>query len=296
MMAALPSVSASWRFGITLLAGWLCLAAPTLWDFLIGTWSAYSQGHEMLLLIVIAWLLVRQGVCRVSDPLVMPPTPAWAWLGFALGLAVYAFGRTQEFIRIEILALWWISQMVLVLVAGVAAWRRSWFVWLFALFLVPVPFSLVLMLTAPLKEAVSAVATWLLGAVGYPIARTGVVITVGQYQLLVAEACAGLHSMFILEAMGLLYSHLVDHRSVWRNGLLAFFAVPVSFAANVVRVCILVVVTYHWGDATGQGFVHHFAGLVLFAAALCLMAVVDALLGLFWPDALAGDQPKELAS
>lgn len=292
MMAGLRSVTASWRFGVLVLLGWLSLAAPTLWDFLFGTWSAYSQGHEMLLLIVMVWLLVRQGVCRISEPPVLPSVPVWAWLGFALGLAAYVFGRTQEFIRVEILALWWISQMVLVLVAGVAAWRRSWFVWLFALFLVPVPFSLVLMLTAPLKEAVSAVATWLLGALGYPIARTGVVITVGQYQLLVAEACAGLHSMFILEAMGLLYSHLVDHRSVWRNGLLALFAVPVSFAANVVRVCILVVVTYHWGDATGQGFVHHFAGLVLFAAALCLMAVVDAFLGLFWPDAPGAHRPE----
>ena len=84
----------------------------------------------MLLLIVMAWLLVRQGVCRISEPPVLPSVPVWAWLGFALGLVVYVFGRTQEFIRVEILALWWITQMVLVMVAGVAAWRRSWFVWL----------------------------------------------------------------------------------------------------------------------------------------------------------------------
>ena len=70
--------------------------------------------------------------------------------------------------------------------------------------------------------------------------------------LLVAEACAGLHSMFILEAMGLLYSHLAQHTSWWRNGLLAVLAVPVSFLANVVRVMILVVVTHHFGDAAGQ--------------------------------------------
>ena len=265
-----------------LLIAWLALAVPTFWDFLFGTWSAYSQGHEMLLLAVAAWLLARQSPFSRAH-FFSAPRP-WVWAGFLMGLLAYFFGRTQEFIRIELLALWWISQMVLVLVSGWAAWRRAWFVWLFALFMVPLPFSVVLTLTAPLKEAVSAVATFLLGIVGYPIARTGVVITVGQYQLLVAEACAGLHSMFILEAMGLLYSHLAGHQSYWRNGLLAAFAVPVSFAANVVRVCILVVITYHWGDATGQGFVHHFAGLVLFAVALSLMAAVDWVLGWALPD------------
>lgn len=266
-----------------LFVAWLALALPTLWDFLFGNWSAYSQGHEMLLVVVVAWLLVRQSPRAFQQPVTR--SSPWVWIGFLSGLIAYFFGRTQEFIRVEILALWWISQMVLILIAGWPAWRRTWFVWLFALFMVPLPFSVVLMLTAPLKEAVSVVATFLLGSIGYPVARTGVVITVGQYQLLVAEACAGLHSMFILEAMGLLYSHLAGHQSYWRNGLLAAFAVPVSFVANVVRVCILVVITYHWGDATGQGFVHHFAGLVLFAVALCLMATVDGILGWVLPDA-----------
>lgn len=280
---------AHWPNGmLAVCLGWLALAVPTFWDFLFGSWSAYSQGHEMLLLAVAVWLLTRQRL--LNERREPSASPVWVWLGLLVGLLTYLFGRTQEFIRIELLALWWTSQMVLVLVAGTHAWRNTWFVWLFALFMVPLPFSVVLTLTAPLKEAVSVVATWLLGTLGYPVARTGVVITVGQYQLLVAEACAGLHSMFILEAMGLLYSHLAGHQSYWRNGLLAAFAVPVSFAANVVRVCILVVVTYHWGDATGQGFVHHFAGLVLFAVALSLMAAVDLLLGLVLPD--VGDHAR----
>ncbi|MGE5451786.1 MAG: exosortase [Acidobacteriota bacterium] len=264
------------------LAGWLSLAVPSLWDFLVGTWSSYSQGHEVLLLTVVAWLLARQWPTLRSLP--NPERSTGAWLGFGLGLLAYAWGRTMEFIRVEMLALWWTSLMLMWLCFGPLAWRRTWFVWLFALFMVPLPFSVVLTLTAPLKEAVSAVATGVLGAVGYPVGRTGVVITVGQYQLLVAEACAGLHSMFVLEAMGLLYSHLAQHTSWWRNGLLAAFAIPVSFVANVVRVMILVAVTYHWGDATGQGFVHHFAGVVLFGVALVLMASVDALLGFLWPD------------
>lgn len=262
--------------------GWLTLLIPTLWDYLFGQWSAYSQGHELLLLTVVVWLMWREWPQISALPDVKPAW--WAMLAMGLGLLAYAFGRTQEFIRIEMMALWWVSLSIVLMCKGLPGLKRTWFAWLFALFMMPIPFSVVLTLTAPLKEAVSALATLILGSVGYPVGRTGVIITVGQYQLLVAEACAGLHSMFILEAMGLLYSYLVNHQSWRRNALLALFAVPVSFTANVVRVMILVVVTYHFGDGVGQGFVHHFAGIVLFAVALALMGGVDALLGMLLPD------------
>lgn len=277
--AAAPRQAAP--FWWVLLAGWSSLALPSYWDFLFGDWVAYSQGHELLLMSVAGWLMWRQWPKVAALPDVAAGKLAIA--AFALGLAAYAFGRTQQFIRIELVSLWWTGVCLLVLFKGAAALRQTWFVWLFMLFVIPLPFAIVLVLTAPLKEAVSAVATFVLGGVGYPIGRTGVIITVGQYQLLVAEACAGLHSMFILEAMGLLYSHLAGHTSWWRNGLLAASAIPVSFLANVIRVMVLVVVTYHFGDGVGQGFVHNFAGVVLFAVALALMFMVDALLGLVLP-------------
>lgn len=270
------------RSGWVIAFAWLTLLVPTLWDYLFGQWSAYSQGHELLLLSVVIWLMWREWPHIKALPDVAPAW--WAMVAMSLGLCAYAFGRTQEFIRIEMIALWWVSLCIVLMSKGTAGLKRTWFAWLFALFMMPIPFSVVLTLTAPLKEAVSALATLILGSVGYPVGRTGVIITVGQYQLLVAEACAGLHSMFILEAMGLLYSYLVNHQSWGRNALLALFAVPVSFTANVVRVMILVVVTYHFGDAVGQGFVHNFAGIVLFAVALALMGGVDALLGMLLPD------------
>ena len=47
--------------------------------------------------------------------------------------------------------------------------------------------------------------------------------------------------------------------------LLAILIIPMSFIANIIRVMILVLVTYHFGDEAGQGFVHGAAGMVLFA-------------------------------
>ena len=112
--------------------------------------------------------------------------------------------------------------------------------------------------------------------VGYPIARSGVILQIGQYKLVVADACAGLHTLFTLEAMGLLYLNLVRHESLVRNVTLAILIVPISFAANVIRVMALTLITYHFGDAAGQGFLHWFAGMVLFLTALLLIIGVDS--------------------
>ena len=105
----------------------------------------------------------------------------------------------------------------------------------------------------------------------------------GPYQLLVADACAGLNSMFTLEALGMLYMNLMRYTNPTRNIVLALLLVPTAFVANIVRVMILVLVTYHFGDEAGQGFVHGFAGMVLFIVALMLMLLLDKVLGLFMP-------------
>jgi exosortase len=130
---------------------------------------------------------------------------------------------------------------------------------------------------------VAATASNLLNHLGYFVGRSGVILTIGPYQLLVADACAGLNTMFTLEALGLLYMNLMNYTSVVRNTLLAALLVPIAFLANVIRVCILVLITFHFGDEAGQGFAHGFAGMVLFVTALMLMLGVDKALQLFIP-------------
>jgi exosortase B len=149
------------------------------------------------------------------------------------------------------------------------------------LFMIPLPGPLVDAVTMPMKMAVSYVAEQVLYGIGYPIARQGVILQIGQYKLLVADACAGLHTLFTLEALGLLYLNIVRHNSAIRNIALAIFIVPISFTANVIRVMTLTLVTYHFGDAAGQGFLHGFAGMVLFLSALLLIIGVDSLLQAF---------------
>jgi len=156
--------------------------------------------------------------------------------------------------------------------------RALWFMLLFIAYLVPLPGFFVDALTLPLKQTVSEIAVQILYAAGYPIAHTGVILNVGQYQLLVADACSGLNSMFSLSALGLLYLYLMRYKSWLHNGLILASLLPIAFCANIVRVIILVLVTYHFGDAAGQSFVHGFSGMALFVIALMTILLLDAIL------------------
>ena len=68
-----------------------------------------------------------------------------------------------------------------------------------------------------------------------------------------------------------------------RNILIALLILPISFASNVIRVITLVLVTYYFGDEAGQGFVHGFAGIMLFMIATMLTVATDTLIGRFIP-------------
>jgi exosortase/archaeosortase family protein len=108
----------------------------------------------------------------------------------------------------------------------------------------------------------------------------------------VADACAGLHTLFSLEAMGLLYLNVVRHSSLLRNIALAILIVPISFIANVIRVIVLALITYHFGDEAGQGFLHGFAGMVLFMTALMFIIATDS--GLRWLASRTGASPQHV--
>ena len=266
---------------VLLLAGFALLYLPTYWDLSHTVWASDEQGHGPIILAVSLWLLFQQR--HAIAALDSRPAPVAGGALFVFGLLLYVLGRTQAVLMFETGSQIVVIAALLMLFKGTRAVRLAWFPLFFLLFMMPLPGALVAAVTTPLKSAVSYVAAELLYMAGYPVARSGVVLNVGPYQLLVADACAGLNSMFTLEALGLLYMNLMGYTNVVRNVVLAILIIPIAFVANIVRVMILVLVTYHLGDEAGQGFVHDFAGIVLFLAGLVLMLATDKVLGLFLP-------------
>ncbi|MEP6877588.1 MAG: exosortase B [Nitrosospira sp.] len=265
---------------LPIIAGLSVLYLPSLADLFRGIWSTDQQAHGPIVLGIACWLMYRKWpqMWRVSEG--QFASPAAGWPIFVFGLLLYTIGRSQDILIFEIGSVIWLLAALFLLIRGSAALKAQWFSLFFMLFMIPLPGGLVDALTMPMKMAVSYVAENILFWAGYPIARTGVILQIGQYKLLVADACAGLHTLFTLEALGLLYLNIIRHDSLFRNLALAILIVPISFTANVIRVMVLTLITYHYGDEAGQGFLHGFAGMVLFLSALLLIIGVDSLLQL----------------
>ena len=107
-------------------------------------------------------------------------------------------------------------------------------------------------------------------------------LTIGQYQLLVADACSGLNSMFSLSALGLLFIYIMNRGSWWYVAIRVASILPIAFAANIVRVMVLVLITYYMGDEAAQGFLHGAAGMLLMVVALVILFVLDWVLSRFF--------------
>ena len=261
-------------------AGLLILYIPTFYDLSRAIWGTDDYTHGPIILAVIVWLIWDKRQVLLAAPTRTAPITGLAVLVF--GLLLYVVGRSQGITIFEVGTLAPILAGVLLAMRGWPALRALWFMLLFIAYLVPLPGFFVDAMTLPLKQDVSVIAEHILYAAGFPIAHEGVTLTVGQYQLLVADACAGLRSMLSLSAVGLLYLYLMRYQSWLRNGLILASLLPIAFCANIVRVIILVLVTYHFGDAAGQGFVHGFSGMALFAVALTVMLLLDAILARFF--------------
>ncbi|MCE9657619.1 MAG: exosortase B [Burkholderiales bacterium] len=258
------------------LAGFAAMYLPLYWNAANGLWQSEDHAHGALVLAVIVWLF--WGIRRPLMALPAAPAPVRGWLLFSLGLLVYVAGRVVGISILEFASQPFVVAGVLLLIKGPAALRLAWFPLFYFIFMIPLPGILVDAITGPLKQWISAIVVELLYRVGYPISRSGVVLTIGQYQMLVADACSGLHSMYSLTALGTLFMYLMARASRLHNALMLASILPIAFAANIVRVIALVLITYHLGDEAGQGFLHGFAGIVLMLVALAFFFAFDALL------------------
>lgn len=275
-----PGLPVDWRGRLAwwpVAAGLLALYLPTCLYLERHLWNSEAYAHGPIVLTIVIWLFWRNSIGFSARP--QTGAALCGWTALVLGLLVYAIGRSQTIVLLEAGSVIPVVGGLILALQGWAGLRRFWFPLLFLVFFVPLPGFVIDGVTGALKHKVSALVEMLLYQAGYPIGRNGVVLTIDQYQVLVSDACSGLNSMFSLSAMGLLYLYLMRYTSWARNGLLLLGVLPIAFAANIVRVVILVLITYHLGDEAGQGFLHGFAGMLLFVIALLMLFAGDWLLG-----------------
>ena len=260
--------------------GVLILVLPTMYGVASENWSTEQGAHGPIVLFTGLWLLWR--LWPEARPLVAPPPVMRAALGLIVTLPLYLLSRIAQIVEVQGYLMYAVVLATTYALIGLPAMRRLWFPLVYLAFMFPLPDTLVAAMTGSLKTGISHAAVALLYQFGYPIGSAGVVIQVGQFQLLVAAACSGLNSIVALTAISLFYVYM-RHQADWRYALLlTLFILPIAIFTNFVRVLILILLTYHAGDAMAQGFLHNFAGLTMFSVALLTIFAIDSVLEPIW--------------
>jgi exosortase len=274
--AAVPA----WRRFVTpanvlLALGCALLVLPTMLQVARDSWSTEQGGHGPLVLATGLWALWRELRSTKIEFRPAPLLPSLLLVVFTLALFVVA--RITGVLEVEAFAMYGALISAAYMLLGPALIRTVWFPLVYLAFTLPPPDTVVTAVTQPVKIAISEGAVSLLYLLGYPVASSGVTIQIGQYQLLVAAACAGLNSIVTLTALCVFYVYLRHRSNPVAFLVIALAAIPVAIISNFVRVIVLVLITYYLGDAAAQGFLHDFAGLLMFAVALLTIFGVDKL-------------------
>jgi exosortase/archaeosortase family protein len=70
--------------------------------------------------------------------------------------------------------------------------------------------------------------------------------------------------------------------------LISALTLPIAIFANIVRIMVLILLTYYAGNDVAQGYLHFTAGIMLFAIAIVCVFSIDRVLAHWRPKWVVG--------
>jgi len=221
-------------------------------------------------------LKYKDSKCKDSKALGIDPEPSprlgSALLALALLIDCYArwgMGAVPDDVRLSLgmfgLVAWWIASVVFCF--GLRVFRFFLFPLCFLFLLVPVP-GIVLSVIVPWLQHGSAwMAVMLFRAVGEPVQRDGILLSLPNLDIEVARECSSIRSSLLLVTTTMVLAHLFL-RSWWRNFVLILIAIPLSVAKNGLRIFVIAELGTRVDPGFLDGRLHHHGGIVFLVVAL----------------------------
>jgi len=154
---------------------------------------------------------------------------------------------------------------------GTAVLRRYWFVFFFAVFMVPLPIALYSKIASPLQLFASRVASTMMNATGVPVLCEGNKMTLpGGLQMFVAEACSGMRQLTGFLALTTAVAYLTS-RPVWYRVVIVVSALPIALSANISRVMLTGYIMHFVNPQFALGTYHTLEGLLMMGLGLLLL-------------------------
>jgi exosortase len=166
---------------------------------------------------------------------------------------------------------------------GPAIFRKLAFPLFFLFFMIPVPLSVISLVSLPLQRLATDIAAFLISMVSIPVYQEGNMLYFSQTQLEVAEACSGIHSIMAMLMLGTLFVS-INRMKLNAAILLLGATIPIAMIANVTRVTGTGILAHFYGARVARGFLHDFSGMAVFAFGLLLLLFVYWLIYHFFED------------
>ncbi|MCC6445397.1 MAG: exosortase/archaeosortase family protein [Armatimonadetes bacterium] len=159
---------------------------------------------------------------------------------------------------------------------GPAVWRAAQAGVLYLGYALPLPQFLMLPLTLRIQLASTWLATKMVNLCGMEGRQEGTAIIAWDFSVLVGNECSGFRLLIAMLAFATLYVYLMDV-AAWKRWLLVALVVPLSLLANSVRIFLIYLVGYQWGEDAMHVF-HDYSGfLVMILTFVCLMGLGKAI-------------------
>ncbi len=260
---------------VGLIAAGAILVLATAWSYsgtmldLFTEWQRnedYSAGQLVPLVVLVFLWVERKKLAQCAL------TPCW-WAGIALLTLAQlgrAFGLLFVFESAERYSLVLTVWALVVFVAGWQAVRRTIWILLFLLLMVPFPGQIHNSISGPLRQTATTGSVFLLEVFFSGIRREGHVIYIREHALGVLEACSGLRMLtaFIIVAAFIAY---MVRRPRWQKAVVVGSSIPIAVLCNVLRIFITAILIVWAGSEVGEKFFHDFAGLVMMPVAVMII-------------------------
>jgi exosortase len=208
--------------------------------------------------------------------------PSWSGLlVMASALSVLAVGQLGAEIFLARFSLLLLLAGLIVLFLGWSFTYEVRFPLAFLLLMIPIPSIVFNQITFPLQILASKVAAALLPLMNVPILREGNVINLPAMALEVAEACSGIRSLMSLVTLAIIYGYLMERR-IGLRWAIALSAIPISVAANSVRIIGTGLLVQYWDPEKAEGFFHTFSGWLIFVVSLIMLYLLHTVLQSIW--------------
>ena len=274
------TTTSRWCLGLLLLV-LAIVYAPVAAQLARDWWNDPNYSHGLLIPIISGFLLWRHRRELAATPL-RPSNLAFLGVAVSASLLVVGVAGAEVFTQRISLLLALVSVDLLV---GGGIWlRRTAFPLGFLLLAIPMPYLLYYGLTGPLQSFAARCAVLGLRWTGVPAVSQGNIIHLPGASMEVAEACSGIRSLYAFLALGALLARSMSI-PVWARILVFLSTIPLSVAANALRVWGTGIGAHTIGPVATEGTVHEFFGLVTFAGAIIIFLLVRKGARILWPSA-----------